>query len=329
MLIRRMLSYSSLGGFFLCGLLASCSQDGNLPPVDSVPLELHAVGDALVHASTRADALPEKAFDATVVRTTRQGGYSDFAGKYEGQRDVAVGTDGSVSWKSQSGDETPEYPETGDWLYLVGVSPVATPSGGNASYTLTGSEDLLYAGEIRGNRWDGDRFSANTNSAHNKPLEFTHLLTRLQFKARKRQAGGMPVTITAIKVNEALPEVSVPLATGEPSFSGTAGITLHPGNDGTGKEVPASGSTVALGDLLLPPLSEGDGSYTLDVETSIGVFTSIPIVFSDNVAPGEKLQPGMSHEITFYLSDASLGILSVTATPWEWVNVDDDIVLVP
>ena len=145
--MKRIQTFTFWGLFLLCGLLTACSQEDKLLPVDSVPLELHAAGDALPDASTRADNLPENAFDATVVLTTRQGGYSGFAGNYEGYRDVTVGTDGSVTWKLSNSDKAPEYPETGDWLYLVGVSPVAVPSGGNVFYTLTGSEDLLYAKE--------------------------------------------------------------------------------------------------------------------------------------------------------------------------------------
>lgn len=220
MLMKRIQTFTFWGLFLLCGLLTACSQEDKLLPVDSVPLELHAAGDALPDASTRADNLPENAFDATVVLTTRQGGYSGFAGNYEGYRDVTVGTDGSVTWKLSNSDKAPEYPETGDWLYLVGVSPVAVPSGGNVFYTLTGSEDLLYAKEQCGNRWDGDRFSANTDPMRDKPMEFNHLLARLQFKARKKMAGGQAVTVTGLKVNEAKPQVILPLATGIPAFEG-------------------------------------------------------------------------------------------------------------
>ena len=329
MLMERILTFTSWGLFLLCGLLASCSQEGKFLPVDAVPLELHAAGDALPDASTRADNLPENAFDATVVLTTRQGEYSAFTGNYEGYRNVTVGTDGSVTWKLSGGDKTPEYPETGDWMYLVGVSPVAVPSGGNVSYTLTGSEDLLYAKEQCGNRWDGDRFSTNTDPMRDKPMEFNHLLARLQFKARKKEAGGQAVTVTGLKVNEAKSQVILPLATGVSSFAGTPGLSLHPGESGAGIEVPAdAGTTITLGDLLIPPLASG-GTYTLDVETSFGNFQNIPIVFTGDASAGEKFQAGMSHEITLWFTDSTLGILSVTAVPWESVKVDDDQELVP
>ena len=89
-------------------------------------------------------------------------------------------------------------------------------------------------------------------------MEFNHLLARLQFKARKKMAGGQAVTVTGLKVNEAKPQVILPLATGIPAFEGTPGLSLHPGEDGAGVEVPAdAGTIVTLGDLLIPPLASG------------------------------------------------------------------------
>lgn len=322
---RFCLLFHSVLSVSLC-FLAACSSDGSLPAEEAVPLDLCAGGDALIQTSvTRAGNLPETAFDATVMLTTRQGDYSGLTAKYEGSHAIAVGTDGSVSWKLQNGVQ-PVYPETGDWLYAVAVSPTGvSENNGNVSYTLTGKEDLLYAPEIRGNKWDGDRFAGNTNSSYDKPLEFSHLLTRLQLKACKRQADGLSVKISSVKVNEAQSSVTLPLATGVPVFSGAQGLSLGLGNEG--KEIPSDGATVALGDLLLPPLISGN-AYTLDVKTSVGTYQNIPIVFSG--APEDaKFQAGVSHEVTLMLSDNKLGILSVKVTPWEQVSVDGDLDLVP
>lgn len=323
MLMKSILINPLSGLFLLCGLLASCSQEDTPLPVDSVPLEIQAAGDALVSASTRAGGLLEEAFDAALVMTTRQGEYSGFAGKYEGCRDATVNKDGTVVWKLSDADTAPEYPETGDWLYLVGVSPAAVPADGKVVYQLTGSEDLLYAGQQRGNKWDRDRFSGNTDPTRDKPLEFNHLLTRLRFKARKREADGQAVTVTEVKVNQAYRQATVALASGTPVFDGDQGLSLHP--DGGGKEVPADCSTVSLGELFLPPLQER-AAYTLDVKTSAGNFSSVPISFNNDV-PGAKFQAGMSHEVTLSVSDTNLDILSITAIPWESVEIDDDLII--
>ena len=322
---RFHLLFHSVLSVSLC-FLAACSSDVSLLVEEAVPVDLCAGGDALIQTSvTRADNLPEKAFDAIVMLTTSKGDYSGLTAKYEGSHAVTVGTDGSVSWKLQSGIQ-PVYPETGAWLYAVSVSPAAVPDdSGDVSYTLTGKEDLLYAPEIRGNKWEGDRFSGNGNPGRDKPLEFAHLLTRLQFKARKKETDGQVVTITSVRVNEALSRVTLPLATGIPSFEGSPGLSLLPGNSGAGMDVPDNGTKVTLGYLLLPPLQAG-ATYTLTVQTSVGTFSSIPIVFADG-SSAMKFQAGVSHEITLSISDATLSILSVTATPWESVQVDDNLEL--
>ena len=158
-------------------------------------------------------------------------------------------------------------------------------------------------------------------------MEFSHLLTRLRLKACKKQTGGLAVKITRVKVNEAENTVTLPLATGVPAFSGTKGLSLLPGEGSAGKEVPADGTTITLGDLLLPPLTKGH-TYTLDVETSTGTYQDIPITFS-GISTDGMFQAGVSHEVTLKLSDNELGILSVKVTPWELVSVDDDLDLVP
>lgn len=305
----------------LGGLVCACSQEETSASADSFPLELRAAGDALLQASTRAGAnLPDVAFDATVALSMQAGEYAGLTAEYEGICNADVFTDGSVTWKP--GEFVPKYPLYGDWIYLVAVSPIATPADGSVSYTLSGAEDLLYAAQLRGNFRDGARFSGNTVPERDKPMVFNHLLTRLQFKACKAAAGGLAVEITSVKVNEAKTSVTLPLATGIPLFSAPAGITLQL----EGKEV-TNVEPIALGQLLLPPLATG--TYTLDVETSIGSFQNILITFNDDAASEKHFQAGMSHEITLSISDTSLGIQSVKAVPWDSVPVDGEIDLAP
>ena len=133
---RFHLLFHSVLSVSLC-FLAACSADVSLPVEEAVPLDLCAGGDALIQTSvTRADNLPEKAFDATVMLTTRQGDYSGLTAKYEGSHGVTVSTDGSVSWKLQSSVQ-PVYPETGSWLYAVAISPTGVSDG-------SGNVCLLY-----------------------------------------------------------------------------------------------------------------------------------------------------------------------------------------
>ena len=90
-------------------------------------------------------------------------------------------------------------------MYLVGVSPVAGDNSydateGTVSYTLDGHMDLMYAGPLAGNKWDGNRFTGNTVAGveANRSLNYAHLLTQLVFKAKKHDAGGLEVKVNKI-----------------------------------------------------------------------------------------------------------------------------------
>ena len=306
--------------FFLALLpLCSCSDNGgeHTPDMEQVPIELHATGEGLT-AGTKAGGTGVL-FPATVFATTRQGVYTGFTGKYEWQKDADVKKDLTVSLADAY------YPETGDWIYLVAVSPAVqgTPLNGTVSYQLDGQTDLLYAGEIKGNRWDGSRFVGNTVGAGtDTPLAFSHLLTRLVFKAVKKTAVGLKVGIRSITVKSVKNAVSFPLTTGKTSYNGDASLalTLTTGGNTNGKEVGGT-APVELGNLLLPPLDTGEDAYKITVETSVGTFTDIPLVFVNTNA--ELFQPGHSHEITLTITDQELTVTSVTVVPWTTTNQGD------
>lgn len=228
-----------------------------------------------------------------------------------------------------TGDEiilTPEryYPEDGSPVYLCSYHPLI-PAGSDGMLTceLTGSEDLMAATEISG--------SLSEPFTRTPEKEFTHvrLLTQLKFKACKRNATGVAGRIYSIRVNEAYSTVSLSLLSmNKPVFSNPTGVTLTPGSGTSeqGVEVPADGSMVAVGELMVPPFSLSDG-YTLDVETSFGTIRSLKLV--TDMPEDTDFAAGTSHEVTLWISDTGLGILSVTLSKWEPVNVDGNIELRP
>ncbi len=318
----------------LSGLLSSCcllllSQsctDGTTLPVGGeveVPVHLCARGGALQgSATTRTE--PKEAFDASVAFSTISGSYASLSeDEYEGVWEAVVSTDGTMAWtpKTNGGTtlDSPFYPRYGAYLYLVAYAPKVAPVNGEVSYTLTGQEDLLYVQELRGNRWDGERFSGNTQSGKDKSLTFNHLLTRLCFKACKKQADGLAVNITRITVNEAKTQATVPLSTGIPVFSATTpGLSLTPSGGGT--EVTGV-NAVAVGNLMLPPPGDAD-TYTLTVETSVGTYSNIEVSYG-GVSGAEILKAGMSHEVTLTIADKSLSITSIEVKEWTLVEAGD------
>ncbi|MCD8270447.1 MAG: fimbrillin family protein [Parabacteroides sp.] len=266
----------------------------------------------------------EKEFSTTVFATKRDDDYTNLSASgtdNEWIKDATVTTAGAVTFT-----DNPVYPKNGDWIYLVAVAPkiasAASYNGTDATvtYTLDGKTDLLYASQIQGNRWDGSRFSNNTDQSV-EPLEYAHLLTQLKFKAKKVTAG-LTVNVKKITVGSVKNTAKLVLATGTATFDGNADLSLSFGgddSDGTAisgtKETDA---TVLEGALLLPPLGQDDAAYTLIVETSVGTFKDVPIEFSNGSGSGSdnQLKQGVSHDITLEISDRELEVLSVTVAEW-------------
>ncbi|MEL5892571.1 fimbrillin family protein [Bacteroides sp. GD17] len=322
--VYRLLAFAGIAGI-AAGCTDSDSDSSEVYPVEeAVPVQLFARGGALEDTVALTRTEPEEAFKASVAFASASGQYASLTGEKEGIWTADVDKSGGMTWNTEGGKAAPVYPLYGDYLYLVAWAPVTAPTDGAATYALTGQQDLLYVSELRGCKWDGERFYGNTMSEKNKPLTFNHLLTRIRFKACKKKDGGLPVKILKITVNEAKTQAVVPLATGEPAFStpsgSTNGLSLEPEN---GNNEVASTTPVELGNLMLPPLDGSAGAeYTLTVETSTGTYNNVKITYGEDQSSG-ILKAGMSHVVTLTLSDYTLSITSITVEPWELVDAGD------
>lgn len=282
------------------------------------PIQLYAAGDGLSAASKAADAAKIEPFGTTIFASTQSGIYTVLDAPYEWTKAANVAANGSVSFTDNS---KPSYLETGGWIYLVAVAPTAgndaiDTDNGTVTYTLNDTpQDLLYAAEIRGSRWDNQRFSGNSDATKDQPLVYNHLLAQLKFEARKADAAGLAVQITKITVNNVQTKATVALADGTTTFekapSGATSLNLTPANGGV--EVNST-SPVEVGNLFVPPLQSGE-TYTITVETSVGTFKDVSITFTGN----NKLQAGVSNMVTLTISDTSLGITSVKVAEWATV----------
>lgn len=284
------------------------------------PIQLYAAGDGLSAASKAADAATIEPFGTTIFASTQSGIYTALDAPYEWTKAANVAADGSVSFTDEP---KPSYPETGGWIYLVAVAPTAgndaiDTDNGTVTYTLSDTpQDLLYAKEIRGSRWDNQRFSGNPDRTKDQPLVYNHLLAQLKFEARKADAAGLAVQITKITVNSVQTKATVKLANGTTTFEnapsgGATSLNLTPANGGV--EVNST-SPVKVGNLFVPPLQSG--TYTITVETSVGTFPNVPITFTGD---NGRLKAGVSNMVTLTISDTSLGITSVKVA--EWATVD-------
>ena len=302
-------------------LSVSCSSDPEQSGSERVPIELHASGGGTV--TTKADQTITESFPTTVFASLRDGDYTGLTSispaGYEWIKDTEVAINGTVSLP-----DDPAYPENGSWIYLIAVSPQVSSSyqsaAGTVSYTLTGQDDLMYARQIKGNRWDGSRFSNNADQALVTPLNYIHLLTQLKFKAQKAAVQGLPVKVSSITVKGVANRMTLNINNGEATFEENSDLSLILAEGG--KEISSTNAS-DLGALLLPPLGSGK-SYKVTIETSIGKFEDLSIDFTGSGNPSDNLfAKGHSYEITFNISDSKLEILSVTVASWEPVPSGD------
>lgn len=307
--------------------VSSCS-DPEHSGFEQVPIELRASGSGEVIAKAGYQEITT-AFGTTVFASKREGIYTGIPATDadEWQKDATVEIGGSVSLP-----DNPTYPENGDWIYLVAAAPKTSTyssSEGSVSYTLTGQTDLMYARQIKGNRWDGSRFS-NTEKKYDTPLEYVHLLTQLKFKAQKETADGLAVKVNSITI-QGKAAAKIELSSGETTFSGSnENLTLKLPDGGT--EISGTTPATDLGYLLLPPLETG--AYKVTVETSIGTFSDLDITFDaaggggSNGSGTNHFAAGHSYEITLNIGDRELDILSVSVAEWTTIKQGGDIDLV-
>ncbi|WP_289004002.1 fimbrillin family protein [uncultured Parabacteroides sp.] len=301
--------------------------------LESVPIELRASGEGEVETKADENRI-DKEFATRIFASKRDGDYTKLAATATGDEwyaDTKVTTNGSIALSGN-----PVYPEYGDWLYLVAVAPQPTSytdadaDAGTVGYTLDGQTDILYAKQIQGNRWDGSRFSKNTDNTVT-PLEYTHQLTQLKFKAKKAGDKGLTVKVRSITVKDVTSAMTLTLKDGNAAFTGSTDLALILAGDGT--EIKST-NAINLGVLLLPPLTS-DKAYKVTVDTSVGKFEDLTIDFSSSgssssssnssssngsngsgSASGDHFAKGHSYEVTLNISDKELDILSVTVAPW-------------
>lgn len=304
--------------------------------LESVPIELRASEAGEVETKADENGI-DKEFATRIFASKRDGDYTKLTTTVvddEWYADTKVTTNGSIALSGN-----PVYPQYGDWLYLVAVAPKPTSytdaDAGTVGYTLDGQTDILYAKQIQGNRWDGSRFSKNTDNTV-RPLEYTHQLTQLKFKAKKAADKGLTVKVKSITVKAVTSAMTLTLKDGNAAFSGSSNLALTLA-DGNGTEIK-SATAIDLGVLLLPP-STSDKAYKVTVDTSVGKFEDLSIDFSSSSnsssssgsngssgsgsASGDHFAKGHSYEVTLNISDKELEILSVTVAPWSTEDKGD------
>lgn len=279
-----------------------------------VPIRLTAESTSLSTGSRGAGVIsPGSAFNPTFIASLTENDFTTT--RVEWSDPAKVDAQGKVTFQG-----THPYPAFGEWIYITGVHPQATPSQGKVTYTLDGTTDVMYAPALKGNKWDSNRFAGNTLSRYDRAFCFIHLLTQLQVKAKKQNADGLAFTIKKITVKGINGTLSVTLADGTTTF-GNGNTDIAVSGDAISKTPVTGTEAVPIANLLLPP-SEA-GSFTLDIETSAGTFKDVKVSIdkkdtgSGDLPEEEKgFLAGYAHEIMLTIHDSELGV-KVSIAQWK------------
>lgn len=291
-------------------LFAGCTGSEEESPV---PIRLTA-GSTAPSTEARGTGVisPGSAFNPTFIASLAE---NDFTTKVEWNDPAQVDAQGKVTFQS-----THPYPAFGEWIYITGVHPQATPAAGKVTYKLNGTTDVMYAPALKGNKWDSNRFTGNTRSEYDRDFCFTHLLTQLQVKAKKQDADGLKFTIKKITVKGITGSLSVTLADGTPTF-GNGNTDIAVSGEAISKTPVIGTEAVPIANLLLPP-SEA-GSFTLDIETSAGTFKDVKVsIDKKDTGSGDPPEEqkgflaGYAHEIMLTIHDSELGV-KVSIAQWK------------
>lgn len=226
-------------------------------------------------------------------------------------------TSGEVTFLN---DSKPYYPaKENEYAHIIGYHPItggtpgASTDADKITYTITGSEDILYAAEKKA--------SKTTKDTPLKP-EFKHLLTQLKIKivgdAAALAAWG---DITSIAVKNADKALTLNLKDGTIDVSPTqnqgdlelikaSGISSYPAIPSTAQEVAYA--------MVLPKTTQ----YTLVIKTSnftTGRDVAISIPASLPNRPENATLAGESYTITLTFSASEV---KTSATVDEWTSVD-------
>lgn len=175
------------------------------------------------------------------------------------------------------GGQPQYYPIDGTNTNILGFYPAATSiATGKASFTINGSQDVIYAGPVTG--------SKSTTIGN---LQFAHKLTQFKFVAKRDNSGSSDISNVVVSVKNANSTFDMDLATGTLSNWGTPITTLKAIDGGT---ATVAGSSESQGIMLEPEL----GSITLSVSATGFPAQDVTI----NGTDGDKFETGKAYTLT-------------------------------
>lgn len=241
---------------FALAALASCSSEDVLDNSGNEKAEIKLnAGVIATKAPIDSDASGMPSGDVADVQFFRADGTPDWttATKLTG----TIKTDGAINLDG----DTQYYPTDGTNANILGFYPAATNiTAGVASMTITGNEDVIYAGPQAGSK---------TTSIG--ALAFTHKLTQFKFVVKRDASLAADVANVSVTIKDAETTFDLALADGTLNNWATAISTIKPISDATAS---LGGFNQPTGIMLKPGMSsivvtvEGQGFTPQDVTIS-------------------------------------------------------------
>lgn len=198
------------------------------------------------------------------------------------------------------------YASTG----ISGSNYVLAPATNRAPelyFTVTGSEDVMYATPVTGSK-----------SVTPGTLVFNHALTQIRFRIVDEAASFVGETLNAITFNNVNTTCSMNLESGVLGGWGTPSNVISAGVD---TPIAITGTTAVpqeIGSSVM--LQPGQSSFSLKVVTSKGTFSAVSIYPTSSTDGGATTESnfaaGRSYLVTLIFRNLTELAVTTTVTPW-------------
>lgn len=193
------------------------------------------------------------------------------------------------------------YPADGSNANFVGISPqvLASTETGTVSATITGDEDLMYAGIKSGNRLTLNELA----------MSFDHLLTQVKFVVKTDASAIGDVAVESIKIKDANTVFAINLADGKFASSETPTNTI-----GTGTMTAIKAGSDASNPYMIEPIE----SVLKLIVNATG--------YAENqeISINQAFKAGTSYTVTLTFKDKAVSAIA-SVTPWSEGNASGNV----
>lgn len=202
---------------------------------------------------------------------------------------------------------TPQYYNpNGEKTFIIGYYPTGTLKDGKVTFTNTkGDVDVMMTSiEDAGTR----------TSSSATAITFSHKLSQLKMNIKKDNSLNEDVTLTSITVKNAEIPTGFDIATGEITYETAKDIAISNISNNT-----INSNSGSAGDaIMIKPISTKQ--ITLDIVTSQGTFTNIPVTLST-----EDTHGGTSYDIELTFKKKAIDV-TATVTDWTQANGTGEVI---